>query len=34
MDDEDPGELPYRRFDIPKLGFENYWYPIVTARRR
>src|SRR5258708_24273078 len=32
MDDEDPGELPYRRFDIPKLGFENYWYPIVTTR--
>jgi phenylpropionate dioxygenase-like ring-hydroxylating dioxygenase large terminal subunit len=29
---EDPGELPYRRFGIPKLGFENYWYPIVTAR--
>ena len=32
MDDEDPGELPYRRFNIPKLGFENYWYPIVTTR--
>ena len=27
---EDPGELPYRRFGIPKLGFENYWYPIIT----
>src|SRR5471030_1029048 len=30
--DEDPGELPYRRFGIPKLGFENYWYPILTPR--
>jgi phenylpropionate dioxygenase-like ring-hydroxylating dioxygenase large terminal subunit len=29
---EDPGEIPYRRYDIPKLGFENYWYPIITAR--
>jgi phenylpropionate dioxygenase-like ring-hydroxylating dioxygenase large terminal subunit len=25
----DPGELPYRRYGIPKLGFENYWYPII-----
>ena len=25
----DPGELPYRRYDIPKLGFEDYWYPVV-----
>jgi nitrite reductase/ring-hydroxylating ferredoxin subunit len=30
--DNDPAELPYRRFGIPKLGFENYWYPVVTAR--
>ena len=28
---DDPGELPYRRYDIPKLGFENYWYPIITT---
>lgn len=21
---------PYRRYDIPELGFENYWYPILT----
>jgi phenylpropionate dioxygenase-like ring-hydroxylating dioxygenase large terminal subunit len=27
----DPGELPYRRYGIPKLGFENYWYPIILA---
>ena len=27
----DPGELPYRRYGIPKLGFENYWYPIITT---
>jgi nitrite reductase/ring-hydroxylating ferredoxin subunit len=25
----DPGELPYRRYGIPKLGFENYWYPVI-----
>jgi phenylpropionate dioxygenase-like ring-hydroxylating dioxygenase large terminal subunit len=31
-EDDDPGEMPYRRFGIPTLGFENYWYPIVTAR--
>jgi len=30
--DDDPAELPNRRFGIPKLGFENYWYPIVTSR--
>ena len=30
--DDDPAELPYRRFGIPKLGFENYWYPVVPAR--
>src|ERR1700727_1922254 len=30
-EDGDPGELPYRRFGIPKLGFENYWYPIVLT---
>ncbi len=29
--DEDPGELPYRAHNIPKLGFENYWYPILTS---
>ena len=23
---------PYRRYDIPELGFENYWYPIFTTR--
>lgn len=28
---DDPGELPYRRFGIPKLGFENYWYPIILS---
>ena len=28
----DPGEMPYRPLGIPKSGFENYWYPIVTAR--
>jgi nitrite reductase/ring-hydroxylating ferredoxin subunit len=26
---DDPSEIPYRRYDIPKLGFENYWYPII-----
>jgi nitrite reductase/ring-hydroxylating ferredoxin subunit len=26
---DDPGEIPYRRYDIPKLGFENYWYPVI-----
>jgi phenylpropionate dioxygenase-like ring-hydroxylating dioxygenase large terminal subunit len=31
-DHDDPAELPYRRFGIPKLGFENYWYPIITSR--
>ena len=31
--DDDPAEMPYRRFGIPKLGFENYWYPIVTTRK-
>jgi phenylpropionate dioxygenase-like ring-hydroxylating dioxygenase large terminal subunit len=31
-EDDDPGEAPYRRFGIPALGFENYWYPIITAR--
>jgi nitrite reductase/ring-hydroxylating ferredoxin subunit len=31
-DDNDPSEMPYRRFGIPKLGFENYWYPILTPR--
>jgi phenylpropionate dioxygenase-like ring-hydroxylating dioxygenase large terminal subunit len=32
----DPGELPYRRYGVPKLGFENYWYPIIldTELRR
>jgi hypothetical protein len=30
--DKDSSELPYRRFGIPKFGFENYWCPIVTAR--
>jgi phenylpropionate dioxygenase-like ring-hydroxylating dioxygenase large terminal subunit len=32
----DPGELPYRRYGIPKLGFENYWYPVIldTELRR
>jgi phenylpropionate dioxygenase-like ring-hydroxylating dioxygenase large terminal subunit len=29
---EDPAEMPYRRFGIPATGFENYWYPILTAR--
>jgi hypothetical protein len=30
LDDmDDPGELPHRRYDVPKLGFENYWYPII-----
>jgi len=28
---DDPGELPYRRFGIPKDGFENYWNPIITS---
>jgi len=23
-DDGDAAEIPYRRFDIPTLGFENY----------
>jgi nitrite reductase/ring-hydroxylating ferredoxin subunit len=27
--DDDAGEIPYRRYDVPKLGFENYWYPII-----
>ena len=27
-----PSEMPYERFGIPKLGFENYWYPVLTAR--
>ncbi|WP_428492071.1 Rieske 2Fe-2S domain-containing protein [Rhodopila sp.] len=26
---DEPGETPYRRHGIPKLGFENYWYPII-----
>ena len=30
-DQDDPGEFPYRRYGIPKLGFENYWYPIILA---
>lgn len=30
--DTDPAELPYRRFGIPKLGFENYWYPVTLSR--
>ena len=30
-DQDDPGELPYRRYRIPKLGFQNYWYPIILA---
>jgi phenylpropionate dioxygenase-like ring-hydroxylating dioxygenase large terminal subunit len=29
--DDDPAEMPYRRFGIPKLGFADYWYPIVTT---
>jgi nitrite reductase/ring-hydroxylating ferredoxin subunit len=29
---EDPAELPYRRYGIPKLGWEDYWYPVLTAR--
>jgi phenylpropionate dioxygenase-like ring-hydroxylating dioxygenase large terminal subunit len=28
----EPGEMPYERFGIPQLGFENYWYPVLTAR--
>ena len=28
---DDPGEIPYRRYGIPKLGFENYWYPIIRT---
>ena len=31
IDDADLTELPYKRFDIPRLGFENYWYPVVLA---
>src|ERR1700685_915274 len=30
-EDGDPGEVPYRRFGIPKLGFENYCYPGVPS---
>jgi len=32
MQDEtqDPAEIPYRRYGIPKLGWEDYWYPILT----
>ena len=29
---DDPGELPYRRYGIPKLGWENYWYPVITEK--
>jgi nitrite reductase/ring-hydroxylating ferredoxin subunit len=29
---EDPAEIPYRRYGIPKLGWEDYWYPVLTAR--
>lgn len=29
--DDDPAEIPYRTHNIPKLGFENYWYPVVRA---
>ena len=29
--EDDPAELPYRRFGIPKLGFENYWNPILLS---
>ncbi|WP_428538666.1 Rieske 2Fe-2S domain-containing protein [Rhodopila sp.] len=28
---DEPGETPYRRHAIPKLGFENYWYPIILS---
>ena len=28
---DDPGEIPYHRYGIPKLGFENYWYPIILT---
>jgi phenylpropionate dioxygenase-like ring-hydroxylating dioxygenase large terminal subunit len=31
-DEDDPGEIPYRRYDVPKQGFENYWYPIICTR--
>lgn len=27
----DLSELPYQRFGIPKLGFRNYWYPVLAA---
>ena len=27
----DPGEIPYARFDIPTLGFADYWYPVILA---
>lgn len=29
--DIDPGEIPYRPHNIPKLGFANYWYPILLT---
>ena len=29
--DDDPAEIPYRGHGIPKLGFENYWYPILRG---
>jgi phenylpropionate dioxygenase-like ring-hydroxylating dioxygenase large terminal subunit len=31
-DDDDPGEIPYRRYNVPKMGFENYWYPIIGSK--
>lgn len=30
--EHDPAEQPYRRFGIPKIGFENYWNPILKTR--
>lgn len=29
---DDPGEIPYQPHGIPRLGWEEYWYPVITAR--
>ncbi len=27
----DPSDMPYERHGIPKMGFRNYWYPILLS---
>lgn len=28
---DDPAEIPYRRFGLPKTGLRNYWNPVLRA---